>query len=140
MKLRILALFIIVALTFPVLSCIVTSRDTHVEISCDDFMDNPTSIRNDFEIEIGDKLYVELCSNPTTGFEWSYEMSGDTTVKEEDHDFDTPGSDAPGTPGKENWTFEGVNEGITEILMEYSQPWDDGIKQEWTYKITITVK
>ena len=140
MKLRIIALFIIIVLTFPMLSCIVTSRDTHVEISCDDFMENPTSIRNDFEIEIGDKVYVELCSNPTTGFEWSYEMSGDIAIKEEDHDFHAPEGDVPGAPGNEKWTFEGVDEGTTEIFMEYSQPWDGGIKQEWTYRIAITVE
>jgi len=118
----------------------VTSRETHVEISCDDFTENPTSILNDFEIEIGDKVYVELCSNPTTGFEWSYEMSGDTAIKEEDHDFHAPEGDVPGASGKEEWTFEGVDEGTTEIFMEYSQPWEGGIKQEWTYRITITVE
>jgi inhibitor of cysteine peptidase len=119
----------------------VTSRDTHVEISCDDFMENPTISRNDFEIEIGDKVYVELCSNPTTGFEWSYEMSGDIAVMEEDHDFEEPEDEnIVGGAGKEVWTFEGVDEGTTEIFMEYNQSWDGGIKQEWTYRITITVE
>jgi len=140
MKLRIIALSIIILLILPILSCIVTSRDIHVEISCDDFMENPTSMRNEFEIEVGDKVYVELCSNPTTGFEWSYEMSGDMAIKEEDHDFHPPEGDVPGAPGKENWTFEGISKGDSEILMEYSQPWAGGIKKEWTYKITITVK
>ena len=141
MKLRIIALFIIIVVTFPMLSCIVTSRDTHVEISCDDFIENPTSIRNDFKIEIGDKLYVKLCSNPTTGFEWSYEMSRDIAVMEEDHDFEEPEDEnIVGGAGKEVWTFEGVDEGNTEIFMEYSQSWDGGIKQEWTYRITITVE
>jgi inhibitor of cysteine peptidase len=139
MKTRIIALLIIIVLTLPMLSCVVTSRDTHVEISCDEFIENPTSMRNEFTIEIGDKLYVELCSNPTTGFEWSYEMSGDKAVKEEDHDFDAPEGDVPGASGNETWTFEGVSKGATEIFMEYSQPWDGGIKQEWTYRIIITV-
>ena len=140
MKVRIIALLILIVLTLTMLSCLVTSRDTHVEISCDDFVENPSSIRNDFKIEIGDKLYVELCSNPTTGFEWSYEMSGDTSVKEEDHDFEAPEGDVPGASGKETWTFEGVGIGTSEIFMEYSQPWDGGIKQEWTYRITVTIE
>jgi predicted secreted protein len=122
------------------LSCIVTSRDTHVEISCDDFIENPTSTRNDFQIEIDDKIYVELCSNPTTGFQWLYEISDDTVVEEEDHDFHPPEDNVAGASGKETWTFEGVGKGITEIFMEYSQPWDGGIKQEWTYRITIKVQ
>ena len=138
--LRIITLFIIIVLTLPIMSCIVTSRDTYVEISCDDFIENPTSMLNDFEIEIGDKLYVELCSNPTTGFEWSYEVSGDTAVKEEDHDLPSPEAAVPGSPGEEKWTFEGFDEGTTYIFMEYSQPWDGGVKQQWIYRITITVQ
>jgi len=140
MKPKTIVLVGLLILTLAALSCVVTSRETYVEISCDDFMENPTSIRNDFEIEIGDKIYVELCSNPTTGFEWSYNMSGDTVVKEEDHDFDEPEGDMLGAPGKETWTFEGVGQGTAEILMEYGQPWDGGIKGEWTYRITVTVE
>ncbi len=140
MKLKIITLLITVILTLTMLSCFVTSRDTHVEISCDDFVENPGSIRNDFTMEIGDKLYVELCSNPTTGFQWSYEMSSDTAVKEEDYDFEAPEGDVPGASGKETWTFEGVDKGTTVIYMEYSQQWDGGIKGEWTYVINIVVE
>jgi predicted secreted protein len=140
MKLRMPALLLIIFLILPLMSCIITSRDTYVEISCDDFIENPTSIRNDFEIEVGDKVYIELCSNPTTGFEWSYEMSGDNAIKEEDHDFEEPGGDAVGASGIETWTFEGTAKGTTIVLMEYSQPWEGGIKKEWTYRITITVE
>ena len=91
-------------------------------------------------MEIGDKLYVELCSNPTTGFEWSYEMSGDIAVKEEDHDFEAPEGDVPGAAGKETWTFEATEKGETIINMEYSQPWQGGIKGEWMYTISVVVE
>jgi len=140
LKSKIIALLITIILTLTLVSCFVTSRDTHVEISCDDFTENPTSIRNDFEIEIGDKIYVELCANPSTGFAWSYEMTGDTALKEEDHDFEEPEGDVPGAAGKETWTFEGIEKGTTVINMDYSQPWDGGIKSEWTYLINVIVK
>ena len=140
MKMKILSCLLVIAMTLPLASCFVTSRDTHVEISCDDFGAHPTSSRNDFEIDKGDKVFITLCSNPSTGFEWSYEMSGDPSVKEEDHDFAEPDSSAPGTPGKETWTFEGVESGTAEISMEYSQPWEGGTKQEWTYTVTIKVE
>jgi len=140
MKIRFIVSFMLIVLTITMLSCFVTSRDIHVDISCDDFMENPTSIRNDFTMEIGDKLYIELCSNPTTGFEWSYEISDDTVVKEEDHDFEAPEGDVPGAPGKETWTFEAIEKGTTAISMEYSQPWQGGIKSEWTYIISIVVE
>jgi predicted secreted protein len=137
---RIVTIIMLIILTLTLVSCFVTSRDTHVKISCDDFTENPTSIGNNFEIEIGDKIYVELCSNPSTGFEWSYEMSGDMALKEEDHDFEAPESDVPGAAGKETWTFEGIEEGRTVINMEYSQPWEGGIKSEWTYLINVVVE
>jgi inhibitor of cysteine peptidase len=140
MKRGIILGLLLPALAILVPSCVITSHDYHVEISCDTFMENPKSLLNDFQMEIGDKLYVKLCSNPTTGFEWSYEMSGDAAIKEEDHDFEEPGSDLPGAAGQETWTFEAIAAGKTIINMEYSQPWEGGLKGEWTYKIDITVE
>jgi predicted secreted protein len=140
MKLKLLPLLLIVTLILTLTSCIVTSRETHVAISCDEFRDDPAGTRNEFTIEVGDKVYVELCSNPTTGFKWSYEMAGDPSVKEEDYDFEESDSDLTGSPGIEKWTFEGVEKGTARIVMEYSQPWDGGIKKEWIYQVTITVE
>jgi predicted secreted protein len=140
MKLKLLPLLLIVTLILTLTSCIVTSRETHVAISCDEFRDDPAGTRNEFTIEVGDKVYVELCSNPTTGFKWSYEMAGDPSVKEEDYDYEESDSDLTGSPGIEKWTFEGVEKGTARIVMEYSQPWDGGIKKEWIYQVTITVE
>ena len=140
MKKTIILIIILLLTAIPGFSCFVTSRETHVELDCDEFAENPTSIRNDFEVEVGDKIYVDLCSNPTTGFEWSYEISGDQAVKEEDHDFQEPGSDLAGAPGTETWTFEATKKGTSVINMEYSQPWEGGMKNEWTYTMTIKVK
>ena len=120
-------------------SCFVTSRDIGVEILCDDFTENHRSIINEFEVEIGDKITLELCSNPTTGFAWDYEMTVENVVKEEDHDFKEPDGSVVGAAGVEVWTFEAVKEGITEVRMEYSQPWEGGLKAEWTYTMTVTV-
>lgn len=139
MKRKHFLVVLLLLLTVFMLSCI-TSRDTHVEISCDDFAKNPTSIRNDLQIEVGDKIYVKLCSNPSTGFKWSYKMSGDNVVKEEGYDFEDPDSNVVGSAGKEVWTFEGASTGNAEISMSYSQPWEGGTKNEWTYKITVEVK
>ena len=143
MKQKLVFLTPIVLVTLLALSsCIVTSRAIGVEISCDEFTENPYphSIRNEFEVEIGDKITVELCSNPTTGFEWDYEMTIENVVKEEDHDFEPPEGDVPGAAGIEVWTFEAVEKGTTEVQMEYSQQWEGGLKAEWTYTITVAVE
>jgi predicted secreted protein len=120
-------------------SCIVTSHDFNVEISCDQFVDN-SHRSGEFEVEVGDKIRVELCSNPSTGFEWTYETSVEGVIQKEDYDFEAPEEDMPGAAGKDVWTFEAVEKGTTEIRMEYSQPWEGGLKAEWTYTLTVTVE
>lgn len=133
-----LILFLLLFSIIFIPSC-VTSRDINIEISCDEFRENPKGIQNDFHIEIGDKIYVELCSNPSTGFEWDYSMSGDNAIKEEGYDYEEPDSDIVGSSGKEIWTFEAIEKGETVINMEYNQPWQGGTKGEWVYTINIVV-
>jgi len=114
-------------------------NDRFVDISCDEFRAH-NHVRNDFQVEIGDKIRAKLCSNPTTGFKWEYEMSNETMLKEEDYDFEEPKGDVPGAAGIEVWTFEAVEKGTTEVHMAYSQRWEGGLKEEWTYTITVTVE
>ncbi|MFC1964347.1 protease inhibitor I42 family protein [Chloroflexota bacterium] len=139
MKLRIVLIFLMLAASLSLLSCIVTSRDINVDISCDEFRAS-NHARNDFQVEIGDKIRAKLCSNPTTGFKWEYEMSNEAVLNEEDYDFEEPKSNVPGASGIEVWTFEAVEKGTTEVRMEYSQPWEGGLKKEWTYTMTVTVE
>ena len=140
MKMKLIAIATLLLVSLSLSSCIITSQLINVAIPCEEFRENPNSIINDFQIEIGDKITVKLCSNPTTGFQWGYEMSGDNAIKEEDHDFEEPNGDVVGASGTEVWTFEGTAEGTTVVLMEYSQPWEGGIKKEWTYRMNITVR
>ena len=140
MKHKIMLIPMILVALLALSSCIVTSSLTNVEISCDEFAENPHSIRNEFQVEIGDKITVKLCSNPTTGFQWDYETTIENVLKEEDHDFEEPKDKGlVGAAGIEVWTFEAVEKGTTEVRMEYSQPWGGGLKAEWTYTVTVTV-
>jgi len=139
MKPRIILIFAMLVALLSSLSCIVTSRDINVEITCDQFNENHHA-RNEFQVEIGDKIRAKLCSNPTTGFKWEYEMSNENVIKEEDYDFEEPEGGVVGAPGVEVWTFEAVNKGTTEVRMAYSQPWEGGEKEVWTYTITVTVE
>ena len=80
MRLRIFFVFAVLATLLSLLSCIVTSRDINVEITCDQFNENHHT-RNEFQLEIGDKIRVKMCSNPTTGFTWEYETSYENVLK-----------------------------------------------------------
>lgn len=139
MKTKLIATVTLLLVSLSLLSCITTSGLYKLDLTCEKFSENPNII-SVFKIEIGDKITVRLCSNPTTGFQWSYEMSGDTVLKEEDHDFEEADSDVVGASGIDVLTFEGTAKGTTEVLMEYSRPWEGGTKKEWTYKMTITVE
>jgi len=139
MLIRIFLVFIMFISTLSMSSCIVTSHDYNVELSCEQFAETK-HYSSDLVLEVGDKIRLELCSNPTTGFQWDYEITTENVVKEEDHDFEPPEGDVPGAAGIELWTFEAVEKGATEIQMEYSQPWEGGLKAEWTYTVTVTVE
>ena len=138
MRWKILPVLAAMTVLLSSLSCIVTSHDFSAEITCEQFGDRGDRT-GEFDVEIGDKIRVELCSNPTTGFEWAYDTSGDTVLKEEDRDFaEAKTEGVVGAAGKQLWTFEAIGEGTTEVSMEYSQPWDGGIKAEWTYTMRVT--
>jgi len=147
MKLRFVLIFMIFIAALLLPTCIVTSHepgivtshDFNVEISCDEFADW-NHLRGDFEVAVGDKIRVELCSNPTTGFQWGYEMTIENVLEEEDHDFEESEADVAGAAGIEIWTFEAVEAGETEVQMEYSQPWEGGLKSEWTYTMTVMIE
>ena len=139
MKLRTFLIFTILTAVLLLSSCIVTSHDYNIEVTCDDFGTNNNRI-SEFEMEVGDKIRMKLCSNPTTGFQWDYEMTIENVLKEEDHDFEEPEEDVVGAAGIELWTFEAVEKGTTEVQMEYSQPWEGGLKAEWTYTMNVTVE
>ena len=138
MKLRIFLIPTILIMVLLLSSCI-TSHEYSVNISCDKFTKN-NNRTSEFEVEVGDKIRLKLCSNPTTGFQWDYKMTTENIVKEEDHDFEPPEGDLPGAAGTEFWTFEAVNKGTTEVRMEYSQPGEGGLKADWTYTMNITVE
>jgi inhibitor of cysteine peptidase len=140
MKTKIALLVVTIIITLIILpSCSTTPRLFSVEVSCDQFTENPNYVISEFETEIGDKITVKLCSNATTGFNWEYVMTNENAVKEEDHDFEEAEGDMVGAAGVEVWTFKAVEKGTTEIQMKYGQPWEGGIKAEWTCTMSVTV-
>ena len=138
MKLRIILILAVVAISLSLSSCI-TFSETLVEITCDQINKSPHS-RNEFQVEVGDKITVKLCSNPTTGFQWKYETIGEIVLEEKKHEFVAPEDEgAVGAAGQEVWTFEATEKGTTEIRMEYTRPWEGGEQEQWTYTFTATV-
>ena len=141
MKSRILLLSIITAGLLLISACSPATKQ--VEVSCDDFM-NQKHISKQIEITSGCSFEVNLCSNPTTGFQWEEaQISNEAVLKQVDRQFIAPESEPPpppGTPGQEIWTFETIQKGASTVSIRYSRPWEGGEKGEWTFNLSVTVK
>ena len=129
---------VVVVFLFP-LAC---SSGVSVEVSCDEFM-KVKHISKEVQVAAGDSFTVTLCSNPTTGFQWSEsaQVSDQTVLQQTDHRF-VPAQEkgVVGAPGEEVWTFKALKKGSSTISLEYSRPWENGEKGEWTFSLTVMVR
>ena len=100
-------------------------------------------ISKEVSAAVGDSFTVTLCSNATTGFQWSEsaQISDPTVIQQTDHKFVSPEAEGlVGAPGKEVWTFKALKKGTSTVSLEYSRPWEGGEKGEWTFNLTVVVK
>ena len=118
----------------------------HIQVSCDEFI-TQKHIAIEVKVPYPGSLIVTLCSNPSTGFQWSElaEISDQTVLKQNEHKFVPPDSKGdtpppPGKPGKEVWTFKSRKKGTCVISLEYNRPWEGGEKRELTFTLTVTAK
>jgi inhibitor of cysteine peptidase len=140
-KFRLLLLFVLVIPVFWLTACAPSSGTTSVNVACNDFNAQP-DISKQLTVPAGSTFTVTLCSNATTGFQWSESaLIGDTSVVEQvSHEFVSPeNTGAVGAAGSEVWTFKTLKKGTTTIHMDYSRPWEGGEKGTWTFDLTVTV-
>ena len=115
------------------------------DVGCAEFYETQ-HISGDIEIEVGDEFTMSLCSNPTTGFQWTdqADISDNEVVEQVGHLFVRPSDEdqppPPGTPGEEVWTFRAIRKGQTTVSVEYSQPWEGGEKATWTFVLSVVVQ
>ena len=137
MKFRIILMLAVIAILSLLPSCI---KSHQVDISCEQFNKNPNAT-SEFQATVNEIIIVKLCSNPTTGFQWKYEIIGQNVLQETDHKLvPAEGEGVVGAASKEVWTFQAVERGTAEVRMEYSRPWEGGEQKEWTYIFTVTVE
>ena len=137
MKFRIILMFAVFAILLLLPSCI---KIREIEISCGQFNKNPNAT-SEFQVTVSEMIRVKLCSNPTTGFQWKYDIIGQNVLEETDHEFvQAEGEGVVGSASEEIWTFQAVEKGTAEVRMEYSRSWEGGEQKEWTYIFTVTVE
>jgi inhibitor of cysteine peptidase len=148
-KLALLGMMSIVALTLMACGGAENTAELNqkaVNVPCDDFSEQG-NVTSELTVAVGDTFTVTLCSNPTTGFQWSeVAQIGDENVLEQvSHEYvahvaevnETP---VMGAPGNEVWTFNALGKGTTTVSMEYSRPWEGGEKGVWTFVLTVAVE
>ncbi len=115
------------------------------EVGCAEFLESQHII-GDLEVAVGDEFKMNLCSNPTTGFQWSEQadISDNEVVDQIEHIFVEPSdkdqSSQQGKPGEEIWTFRALKRGESKIYVEYGRPWDGGEKATWTFVLSVVVE
>jgi len=146
MKSKLFLMCAMVAISVSLVACLPTPKEVSLEASCDDFL-KQQHVSKEVKVAVDGSLTVTLCSNPTTGFQWSEtaQISDQTVLQQLGHKYVAPEAKgdrppAPGTPGKEVWTFKALKKGESTISMEYSRPWEGGEKGAWTFNLTVVVK
>ena len=139
MKLKLILMWAMVAISLTLFGC-----SPAIDVSYDDFM-NLQHISQEVEVAVDSSFTVTLGSNPSTGYQWSEsaQISDQTVLQQTAYELVPPTEGqllAPGTPGKEVWTFQALKEGKSTISMEYSRPWEEGEEAAWTFNLTVTVK
>ena len=89
-----------------------------------------------------DNYVVELESNPSTGYTWSYTVEGDNKVQIIES-YEAPVDTCVGCPGKVIFTISGIEKGNTTVTFNYKRQWEvtDSDKQAiYEFKVTNDLK
>ena len=144
MRNTILAAIALSAILLTAPGCAGNPVPSTIEISMrdyDEIVQNP-QIQKQVEVLKGDEVLVTLLSNASTGFRWNENaVIADTGILQQlNHEDMGSGSNVPGAPGAEKWSFKALEAGTTTVHLEYGRPWEGGEKGVWTFDLTVTVK
>ncbi len=121
-------------------------KQVSVEVSNVDFQtaseSNGGVVNKTIEVASGDTLVVTLWSNKTTGYSWSETatISDPGVLLQTNHEYVAPQTGLMGASGNEVWTFKASKAGVSEVSMDYSQPWEGGQKNANSFLLKVTVK
>lgn len=137
-------LLLVCAIIFlaPLLSgCYFACVPAIVDVGCDE-LTQQKHVSRQIDVCPGYTVTVYLCSNPSTGFNWSESavIGNQSVIRQISHEFIAPQEPNLGAPGKEMWFFKTGEKGTSTVEMEYSRPGEDGGMPEWTFTLTVTTK
>jgi inhibitor of cysteine peptidase len=91
------------------------------------------------EVQAGDMLVVRLHENPSTGFRWQIEEPDSKILRLRGSDF-VPQSAAVGSGGDEQWTFEALAPGQTQLGFKLWRHWEGEKSVQKRFAVSLAVK
>lgn len=86
------------------------------------------------QLKSGEKtVEINIEGNPTTGYEWEYEINADGIIKEESSQYNPKDPGLCGSGGTYTWKFSALKEGTTEINFKYRRSWEKEAVKTKTY-------
>jgi inhibitor of cysteine peptidase len=140
-----LLLAVAVLVSSTVSGCSFPSRDAPstktLQVPMEDVLKQSVITQN-IKLDVGNTLLVKLGSNYSTPYRWKADAQiGDSTiVKQINHEFVQPTSDAVGAPGTEVWTFAALQRGTTTITTSYVSFVGKDTTPVCTYTANVTVQ
>jgi inhibitor of cysteine peptidase len=93
------------------------------------------------EAAVGQKIFVQLASNPTTGYQWS--VVGNPAPLEfikSDYAADPQAAGRIGAGGIQTLRFADKLPGKVELKLGYARPWEKDVAPAKTFTATIVVR
>ena len=115
---------------------------TRIYIDCDAFAPSTRAsgaVNVTRSVTMGDHgtLLVAVCSNPSTGFTWTWPTWTHSLFKYVARSYVEPATPMPGAAGKDLFRFVARHAGNGRIVLTYSQPWTGGQKHAWTLTLNV---
>ena len=100
-------------------------------------MNNIKTSDDVLKIKVGQVEKIMLEENPSTGYMWVFEVSGEGVV-EIVGDYYAEGIAMPGAAGQHVWKVKGLAKGEITLTFRYERSWEDNSAiEEKTYTIIV---
>jgi predicted secreted protein len=110
-----------------------------IHVSCDAFTNTP-QVESSVDVAVGDTVSLSLCSDPSTGYEWTQPESSDPAVASVGEWVSTPpAEEMPGAAGLVETTVMANAAGTAVVSSSYDRSWEGGEKGTWTMTLTVNV-
>lgn len=93
------------------------------------------------------KFFIEIPSNPSTGYSWAVEKVADETViafvsavEPDERGKETGAPQLLGAPSSDVFAFNALKIGTTKVILNYKRPWEKNIAPIKTCTLHVTVQ